>query len=163
MCLWSHGYGSKIRPVRQSTTVILFSYKMDKATEVNNDRMRDIASQQGNVVYEYVYDTPEREADETQTVKFAKIALMERVKFPGLSDTEARAVVLENEPVLQTFVKDNPKIFEMMTDKERCGDSFKMLCRLATFKRTSDQRGLSTPEATACVSQFLMTECQRPS
>jgi hypothetical protein len=139
---------------------------MDSAAEItriSDERMRDLASQQGNVVYEYQYDTPQKPADVSQTLKFAKLIIQERAKVQDVQDEEARRLILEREPVLKPFVVDHPKIFEMMTDKIRCGENFNMLCRLATFKRTSDHQGLSLPQATASVSQFLMSECQRPA
>ena len=135
---------------------------MEKITQLNEERMRDVASTEGNVVYEYVYDQVGREADETQTVKLAKIVIEERAKLRDLSDELARVALRDNE-MIAAFARDHEKTFELMTDLRNCGESYKMLCRLAHFKRASDQRGLSQAEATANVSSFLMEQCQRPA
>ena len=134
---------------------------MDKVLQLSEERMREVAAAEGNVVYEYVYDDVQREADVHQSVKLAKLALLERAKLPELSDEESRLKLREEHEILESFARDHAKIFEMVTDRERCGENYNMLCRLAVFKRRSDEHGLSHPEATARVSEFLMAECRR--
>ena len=87
------------------------------------------------------------------------MTLEERVKLPRLSDEAAASHLTRNFPLISTFSRTHPVIFEKMCTSSSCGESYAMLTRLSTF-------GLSTPhmplpDATAKVSQFLMQECAR--
>ena len=115
---------------------------MEDLNRLNEERMRDIADEKGNVVYEYVYDRPGREADVSQTMKFAKMIIQERASLGTcVSNDEARKIILENNSLLADFAADHAKTFEMMTDPLQSSQSYKMLCRMASFKQQSDSLG----------------------
>ena len=138
---------------------------MEHVKRINNERMRNIAEQEGNVVYEYQYDTPEKEADAAQVVKLAKAIVQERQKLstqsPDLSDEDAACNIKSHSEAFDIFSRTHQRIFEMMCAKETNGESFAMLCKLAKFKRDTDQMGMSEAEASAKVSEYLMSQCAR--
>jgi len=134
---------------------------MNTALRLSDERMEGVAAENGNVVYTYRYDEPQKEADVIQTLKLAKIALLERGELPNLSDEDAFKTLIGRNELLALFSVDHPTIFRLMTCKDRCGESYEMLRRLAVYKLQSEHAGLSIAEATARVSQFLMGECGR--
>lgn len=134
---------------------------MDQVARLSDERMRDVASVPGNVVYEYQYDSAEKEADASQVVKLAKAIIDERSKWPRLSDGEAEDKIKASSEAFDVFSRTHARIFSMMCDRENCGRSFSVLCRLAVFRRDSESAGMSEAEASAKVSEFLMGECGR--
>lgn len=135
--------------------------KMEKVLRLNEERMREVAGEPGNVVYEYQFDSPEKEADPDQVIKLAKAVVQERAKLASRNDSQAEVEIKESSDAFALFARTHARIFSMMCEKETNGRSFTVLCQLAKFKRDSDKTGMSAAESAAKVSEFLMGQCGR--
>jgi hypothetical protein len=133
---------------------------MERAAAEQRRRLERLASDEGNVVYEYDYSAPERFADVEQTMKLATECL-ERRRALGADDDEARAQLCR-EPKLDLFSRTHPRMFVQMTDLKHGPEAFEVLTRLARFRQQVVREGIGEEEATALASQFLMQRCARP-
>jgi len=139
---------------------------MEKAKSLQQDRMRALADEKDNVVYEYAYDTPVRNACPEQALKLAKEAVQWRQSPAGkkLSDEEARRVLVAGKVTdapLADFSKTFPKAFELITEKDRGPEHFSVLVRMARFASTAEENRVPEAEATAQVNTMLQSHCAR--
>lgn len=136
---------------------------MDFAKSTHEHRMRALASDDSNVVYEYTYDTPVRSACPEQALKLAKAAVEWRqTKGKRLSDAEARAELLtshEDSTLMTDFSQSFPKAFEMITEKEQGPRHFSILMKMARLASTAEAQRMPEAEATAQVNALLQSEC----
>lgn len=132
---------------------------MEKIEDINRRRMLNIAGQEGNTVYEYGFDNPERVADVEQAMKFAKLVFVERQKLTIESDAEAAVKLKEDNADLKVFSRTHPTIFSKMCAKATAPRDFSILEKLGNFGMTTSD--MSLPQATARVSDFLMSQCAR--
>jgi len=139
---------------------------MERALELQQERMRSLANRDNTVVYEYTYDTPVRSACPEQALKLAKAAVEWRQGRHGknLSDDQARRALVAGEATdapMADFAQSFPKAFEMITEKERGPEHFSVLVRMARFAKTSEEQRVPEAEATAQVNSMLQTHCSR--
>jgi hypothetical protein len=139
---------------------------MEQALTLQQQRMRTLAEDKDNSVYEYTYETPTRSACPEQALKLAKEAVTWRQGKEGkkLSDAEARKKLVAGEATdapLADFAKSFPKAFELITEKESGPEHFSVLVRMARFAKTAETQRVPEAEATAQVNAMLQSHCTR--
>lgn len=139
---------------------------MEKALGLQQQRMRSLADEHENVVYEYTYDTPIRSACPEQALKMAKAAVEWRQSPAGkkLSDARARQALISGEVTdapMADFAKTFPKAFELITELERGPEHFSVLVRMARFAAAAEAQRVPEAEATAQVNTMLQSHCAR--
>jgi hypothetical protein len=137
---------------------------MEKALSLQQERMRSLADVDGNLVYEYTYDEPKRGAVPEQAIKMAKVALDWRQSKPLLSDAEARKQLLDGAASgapLSDFAVSFPMAFNMVTEKQRGGEHFAMMMRLAKLASSATNQGIPIEEATAQANLLLQSHCAK--
>ena len=134
---------------------------MDNVGKIHEQYMREKAEDAGNVVYQYEYDTPEKRADAVQVIKIAKAIVDERHKLKHLCDSEAEELIRNISEPFNIFSRTHAKIFLMMCDIKNNAENFTMLCKLAKFKRDSEEVGMPDAQADAKAHDFIMSVCAR--
>lgn len=136
---------------------------METAFQIQQSRIQTLAENKDNLVYEYVYETPIRNACPEQALKLAKVAVEWRqTSGSPLTDAEARHMLVagnvSDAPMLD-FSRAYPKAFAMITEKERGPEHFAMLVRMARFAAQAEQVRMPDVEATAKINTMLQTHC----
>jgi hypothetical protein len=135
--------------------------EMDVAVEIQRQRMLE-RSGSNDVVYEYAYNKPEREATAEQAVKMAFLALLERQKLKDITDAEARKEILEKgEKALQVFSRTHPHTFELITNFARGAEHFTVFSKLARLRQKVDENGTNEAQATAAANEMLQSQCAK--
>lgn len=137
---------------------------MDKAIQLQQERMRNRAGP-NDVVYDYVYDEPERHATPAQAATLASLAFTERQRLKSIDDDdEARREILrEHEKLLTVFSRTHPRVFQMVTEKNRGAEHLAIFHKMARFRQAADDAGATEAEATAAVNEMLQSQCARGS
>ncbi len=137
---------------------------MERALELQQARMRELAQEAGNTVYEYTNDAPQRGATPEQALKLAHAAVAYRQGAGRtLGDDAAREALLAGPdgPLMRDFARDYPTAFRLVTEKERGPEHFSVLVRLGRFAAGAAQNGVPVAEATAQVHSMLQGHCAR--
>ena len=129
---------------------------LSTAADIGKQRMQRLAEDPQNVVYEYKYDErQEEDCDPEQTVKFARDIFIQRQKLDKMTDDEAGNEIIKDH-TLYRFKLDHPIIFGQMIEKEDGPKHYRMLEKLARFKKDSLKKGLTQEEQMACLSKYIL-------
>ena len=135
---------------------------MEDAQKCYDNRMRRVAEREGTAVYNFAYDEQRRQASPEVCVNLARRTIEAREKIPSnIGLIEAGLQICKEDPVLQEFSQNFPKIFAYMLDPETCGDKLAMLEKMARVQKDVVNRTLSETEAKVHVSRLVMEKTMR--
>lgn len=137
---------------------------LQKAELLTRQRLQELSNDPNNIVYEYVYDTPDNPKDSGcvrelfKNLRNAHRELLE--KHPTWTDENCRMELLEV-PRYVDFRQSHPKMFDAATSRDTTSEQIKYILYMIYMLEQQERKTINPYDATQQVKAFLIEKFSR--